>query len=221
MSSPHRRSGAQGSFVVAARSELLVRGLKSLVSEEPGLRVLGTATDAMGALQAIRTHRPDIVVVGVELAMPLERLIDRQDVSFRAILVSTRPFMPSNAEKETNNACSFFDSNAPVEQIRALIQISAQCRERQSGVNACKRCALSETLRRSILPLSPREQDVFAQIGKGRGNSEIASHLRISVKTVEAYREHIKAKLGLDSSFALNNAAVAWIDGRFPEERTA
>jgi DNA-binding NarL/FixJ family response regulator len=134
MSSPHRRSGAQGSFVVAARSELLVRGLKSLVSEEPGLRVLGTATDAMGALQAIRTHRPDIVVVGVELAMPLERLIDRQDVSFRAILVSTRPFMPSNAEKETNNACSFFDSNAPVEQIRALIQISAQCRERQSGV---------------------------------------------------------------------------------------
>ena len=47
----------------------------------------------------------------------------------------------------------------------------------------------------------------------GRGPSEIAAELQISVKTVESHRENIKDKLSLDSGEALLHAAMRWRDG--------
>ena len=61
-----------------------------------------------------------------------------------------------------------------------------------------------------ISTLSDREFEVFRLIGRGHINQGIAAQLHISVKTVEAHREHIKAKLHLTSSTALNLLAVRW-----------
>jgi DNA-binding NarL/FixJ family response regulator len=206
------------SVLVAARSDIVVRGLMSILSEKPSLRALESANDANTALLAIRTHRPDIALIDIELATPLRSLLNDHDFPFRAILVSTRPFPPGKLMRINNSACSLFDLNTPPDKLRRLLRISSHCSERQAGSNFCENCELRATLRKRALPLSAREQDVFTLIGSGKRNREIASHFHISVKTVEAYREHIKTKLGLDSAFALNNAAAAWIDGRFPEK---
>jgi DNA-binding NarL/FixJ family response regulator len=52
--------------------------------------------------------------------------------------------------------------------------------------------------------------EVFEQIGKGLSTREIADKLHLSVKTVETYRDHIKAKLGLDNSTELMRQAMIW-----------
>lgn len=59
--------------------------------------------------------------------------------------------------------------------------------------------------------LTDRELEVFSMIGTGQSMKEIADKLCLSVKTVEAHREHIKQKLNLKSSaelirFAIRNA---------------
>lgn len=56
--------------------------------------------------------------------------------------------------------------------------------------------------------LGDRELQVLQMIGAGMPTREIAASMNISVKTVEAHREHIKQKLGLDSAAALLRYAL-------------
>jgi len=61
-----------------------------------------------------------------------------------------------------------------------------------------------------VTPLSDRELEVFTLIGHGRRSREIAEALNISVRTVDAHREHIKKKLNLDDATALIRYAIEW-----------
>jgi DNA-binding NarL/FixJ family response regulator len=60
----------------------------------------------------------------------------------------------------------------------------------------------------SVERLSDRELQVLRNIGAGMSSREIAEKLFISVKTVEAHREHIKQKLNLASSADLLRYAI-------------
>jgi DNA-binding NarL/FixJ family response regulator len=63
----------------------------------------------------------------------------------------------------------------------------------------------------SLARLTDRELHVFRAIGDGKANKQIALEMKLSVKTVETYREHLKYKLGLGSGAALVEAALAWL----------
>ena len=54
---------------------------------------------------------------------------------------------------------------------------------------------VTETDASAVDRLSDRELEVLDLIGQGYGAAEIAKTLRLSVKTVNAYRDHIKEKL--------------------------
>jgi DNA-binding NarL/FixJ family response regulator len=59
--------------------------------------------------------------------------------------------------------------------------------------------------------LTDREFEVFRLVGLGCNTAEIASQLHISIKTVDAHREHVKRKLNLRSGTALNLLAIRWV----------
>ena len=59
--------------------------------------------------------------------------------------------------------------------------------------------------------LSNRELEVFGLIGKGYGRKEIAGVLNVGVKTVGAYKEHIKKKLDLKNASELIKHAIEWV----------
>ncbi len=58
--------------------------------------------------------------------------------------------------------------------------------------------------------LSDREFEVFELIGSGLQIRQIAKQLHLSIKTIEAHREHIKQKLNLGSATELLKYAVQW-----------
>jgi DNA-binding NarL/FixJ family response regulator len=66
----------------------------------------------------------------------------------------------------------------------------------------------------SVEKLSDRELEIFELLGQGRGTSQIAHDLCLSVKTIEAHRSHIKAKLGITTAPELVRAAVEWLTRR-------
>ena len=59
--------------------------------------------------------------------------------------------------------------------------------------------------------LSNRELQVLELLGAGLGTRVIAIKLGLSVKTIEAHREHIKHKLGLSSASLLLGYAANWL----------
>lgn len=59
--------------------------------------------------------------------------------------------------------------------------------------------------------LSDRELEIFCLVGNGRTTRQIAEALFISRKTVEAHKENIKNKLGLESAAELARTAALWV----------
>lgn len=84
----------------------------------------------------------------------------------------------------------------------ALLRLLATWRRQRQGQD----CALL-LLRQQLSALSPREQRVFAALGKGQLNREIAAAFGLSVATVETYRKSISGKVGISGS-ELVRAAV-------------
>ncbi len=58
--------------------------------------------------------------------------------------------------------------------------------------------------------LSQREFQVFQLLGSGGDNTHIATQLGISVKTLNAHKEHLKEKLALPCTRDLRAAAMEW-----------
>jgi DNA-binding NarL/FixJ family response regulator len=59
--------------------------------------------------------------------------------------------------------------------------------------------------------LSDREMEVFQLLGEGLGVRKIAENLFVSVKTVEAHREHIKQKMKFKNSAELLRYAFQYV----------
>jgi len=58
--------------------------------------------------------------------------------------------------------------------------------------------------------LTDREFEVFQLIGQGKTTRAIATHLHLSIKTVEVHRANIKQKLQLKTGPELIHYAVRW-----------
>lgn len=68
---------------------------------------------------------------------------------------------------------------------------------------------LSQAARRQAESLSPREREVLAMLADGLTNREMAEKIGVSIRTVEAHREHIVAKLGIGRVAVLTKFALA------------
>jgi len=62
--------------------------------------------------------------------------------------------------------------------------------------------------------LTDREFEIFQLMGQGQGTREIAEKLHLSIKTVDAHRANIKAKLKLNSATELIRYAVRWAESQ-------
>ena len=65
-----------------------------------------------------------------------------------------------------------------------------------------------------LTALTDRERAVLLELAKGQTNGGIAEALCLSVSTIEAYRERMKEKLGVESSPMLLRYAVRWCKDR-------
>jgi DNA-binding NarL/FixJ family response regulator len=91
------------------------------------------------------------------------------------------------------------------------IYVSAAMRDRLLETMFSQR---EETEAPSVERLSDRELEVLEHIGQGYGATEIAKELNLSVKTVNAYRDHIKEKLRIGGAGDLRRFAVKWVQSR-------
>jgi DNA-binding NarL/FixJ family response regulator len=71
--------------------------------------------------------------------------------------------------------------------------------------------AVSKKLFRTQAPrplLTPRESEILSALGRGESSKQIARDLGLSVRTVEAHRQSIKRRLGIEGQAELIKYAV-------------
>jgi DNA-binding NarL/FixJ family response regulator len=195
-------------------------GLAQLIGQESDLVVYGEAEDAHGALEAIKEFEPDIAVVDISLkdSSGIELI---KDIKIRwpalPVLVLSMHEESFYAERALRAGAMGYVAKAEasmkvVDGIRKVLGGGVYVSDKISSKMLRKLVGGSKDL--DVFPidkLSDREFEVFELIGQGLQTREVADKLHLSVKTVDAHREHIKRKLKLDSATELLKYAVQWV----------
>jgi DNA-binding NarL/FixJ family response regulator len=199
------------------------QGLAQLINSEPDLTVTGQGEDAYGSLRAIKENRPDLVLVDVSLkdsdGIELMKELKAQDPNLPVLILSMHD-ESLYAERALRAGAKGYimKQEAPQTLLGAIRKVldGEVYVSQKMGATLLQRMVGSKKSD-GALPmdrLTDRELEVFGMIGAGLGVKEIAEKLYLSVKTVEAHREHIKEKLNFKSSaellrFAIRNAPGA------------
>jgi DNA-binding NarL/FixJ family response regulator len=185
---------------------LVLEGLRALMEAERDVQVVGTTTDGQRVPELVKLHRPDVVVLDLELGTTngyevLKRLrAERLDVK---VLVLTAygdgESMRAALEHQADGIALKTDSPArTVDALRAV----------NSGVlvfpQAARRWMRKPAERPIAGPsaLSDREREVWALLASGKSNSEIARQLGVSASTVKFHTQNLFQKLGVSNRTA-------------------
>jgi DNA-binding NarL/FixJ family response regulator len=194
-------------------------GLIQLINREPDLLVCGDAESAPQALAAVKSGRPDLVLV--DITMPgksgLEFIKDmRAQYPDVAVLVMSMHDENLYAERVLRaGGRGYIMKNQGGERILEAIR---QVLQGQVYVSHSMSAALLDILTRrpsrnteaTLGVLSDREFEVFQLIGEGLSALQIAQRLNLSIKTVGTHRQHIKQKLKMRTGPELVRQAVRW-----------
>lgn len=187
----------------------LVRdGLRARLGPLPGLEIVGEAGSAAEALEGIAEVRPDLVLAdvgmkgmsGIELASHLHA--SQPDVRVLMLSMYDNPEYVQQALQA--GARGYVLKDAPAAEIVAAIEAVAAGGTFLSS-------AVSHRLFANQQPrplLTPRESEILSALGRGDSSKQIARDLGLSVRTVEAHRQSIKRRLGLEGQSALIKYAV-------------
>lgn len=204
--------------LIALTSPLRRRGLLDLLTEMPGLAVVAQSLNDSDTIDRLRGTNPDILVVDPVIWHELQSWRSELGAIPRTLVLGRNLHIGNCLSPGMNAACGFAGDGASEGLVREILQTLAVCRQSRANGH-CGQCPALKTLRPPDLGLSVREQQVFDRIGRGEGVTTIAATLRVSVKTVESFRESIKRKLGLSTAHELVRAAVEWEAGEFVPRR--
>lgn len=203
-------------IILASPAGLVLLGLRQVIASIDNTKIVATATSAPALARTLRQHPADVLILDQDLAEAASSTLLEHPT--RTLLLSPRTH--SGRSTIPASACGFISERSPLEQARNALKIALSCRGRACPVTssrrsaACSDCPLPDSLRAvQPLPLSQRELEVFALIGRGLATRTIASQLHRSIKTIETHRENIKRKLGLDNASELVDAARRWTKG--------
>ena len=200
-----------GIRVLLVDDHLVVRsGLRALLGTQPDLEVVAEASSGGEALQLVREHAPDVVVM--DLAMGpgmdgIEAIRQIRDLSRgQAVLVFTTYDSDADIVRAVDSgAMGYLLKDAAPEEIFAAIRGAVQGRSVMSPPVASR---LFQQLRNPEEVLTPREAELLSLLTEGLSNRELGQRLFISEATVKTHLAHIYSKLGVDSRAAAIATAI-------------
>lgn len=180
-------------------------GLRSLLSEEPDLQVVGEAANGEQALALVERVEPDVVLLDLRMPGALDGLGTLAQMRARRPRTQVVVLTTFVGEREVREAVAqgaigyLLKDALKDELLRAL-------RNAAAGRPALHPEAQRHLMRRVVaseqpLPhadLTARELDVLRLLGEGHSNRTIAARLDLSEGTVKGYVSTVLSKLGVD-----------------------
>jgi two-component system response regulator DevR len=184
--------------------EVVLLGLRTVFSREPGFRIVGEATTATDAVAKACKLRPDVVLLDI-------RIPDQAGIRVCTEILEGSPgskviFLTSYADEETVMAALLAGAEGYL-----LKDIGAEALIRSIRIVASGQSILDPAITKqafqwmktlaapsgegSLDSLSPQEKAVLALVAEGKTNKEIAASLGLSDKTVKNYLANTFQKL--------------------------
>lgn len=176
-------------------------GLGLLLEAEQCIEVVAEAGDVDGAVRAVLGHRPDVLVL--DLNMPgtqtaLEALpLVRESSPRTATVVLTMQEDPEYARRALRaGALGYVLKEAADAELVEAVRRAADGQPYLNPSLGARLAAMPEQPTGPPDNLSERELEVLRLLALGHTNAEIGLQLFLSVRTVETHRAHVQQKLG-------------------------
>ena len=199
-------------LVIADDHAIVRSGLRMLLDAEPDFQVVAEAGDVPSALHYVRAHRPSILIL--DLNMPGEPSLPAigkflEGSPETRIVVLTMQSDPGFAREALRaGALGYVLKEAADAELVEAVRLAAQGRTYLHPELGAKLAAAPPEPQGPPDDLTEREVEVLRLIALGHTNSEIASQLYLSVRTVESHRAHIQQKLRLSTRAELVRYAL-------------
>jgi DNA-binding NarL/FixJ family response regulator len=192
--------------VVLADDHALVRaGIRALLEKVAGVEVVGEADNGRQALELIKRSAPNLILLDISMTElgGLEALprIVRDFPAVKVLILSGHANEEYVLRALRCGAAGYMLKEAAAEELELAIKAVAQGNTYLSP--SVSRTVVESYLHRAagekgpIEQLTARQREVLQLIAEGKNTKEVAGMLEISIKTVEAHRLQLMARLGI------------------------
>lgn len=203
--------------MLADDHEVVRSGLRMLLEQDPGIKVVAEAPDGAQAYAVATREKPDILLMDISMPPGQSGLVACEKIS--KDLPSTKVvILTMFAEPEylfytlRGGAAGYVLKNSTSEELLAAVRAVAEggsyVHPKMTALLTKQLVGEAEEEDRSYRQLSNRELEILQLLAKGYTNKEISEQIFLSVKTVEAHRSKIYQKLGLKTRADLVDYAL-------------
>jgi two-component system response regulator NreC len=196
--------------IVLADDHAVVRsGLRLLLDAEEGLEVVAEAGEIDTTKRMVRAHRPDVLVLDLNMPGPPSLPAIPELAQRTAIVVLTMQSDPAFAREALQaGARGYVLKEAADAELVEAVRAAAEGRT-YLNPSLGARMAAAPPPAGPPDGLTDREIDILRLIALGHTNAEIAEQLFLSVRTVESHRAHIQHKTGQSTRAELVKYALS------------
>lgn len=205
--------------LIADDHEVVRKGLRTLLEEQPGWQIAGEASDGREAVEKAKALKPDVTVL--DISMPTLNGLE-----------ATRQMMKNNPQARVL-VLTMHESDPLIREVlgagaRGYLLKSDAGRDLVNAVDAIRRNKTFFTARVAQMVLdgyldkkppkvdaevprdrlTPRQREIIQLLAEGKSSKEVAVALNLSIKTAETHRANIMRRLDCHSVSELVRYAV-------------
>ncbi|MBY7949750.1 response regulator transcription factor [Vibrio fluvialis] len=199
--------------VIVDDHRVVLEGFMARLEMEPEIEVIATASNGLEALEVVKQHRPDVILMDVSMpimnGIDATRLIKEEVPDVKVLMLTMHDNREYIMKVMQAGAVGYM-----LKEISAEKMVQAIKTVNLGSTYFCE--SVTQTLfTQDIIPsaqkpnpLSRREEAVLKMVAQGHSSKKIASLLNISYRTVETHRQNIKHKLDIHSTAELAQYAI-------------
>ncbi|MDF0534446.1 UvrY/SirA/GacA family response regulator transcription factor [Shewanella sp. A32] len=196
--------------------ELVRTGIRRILEDEKGIRVIGEANDGESAVQWCRQNEADVILMDMNMpgigGLEATKKILRYQPEAKIIVLTIHSEDPFPTKVMQAGASGYLTKSArPPEMLQAIRQVAIG--QRYLSPEIAQQMALSQFNQTDDNPfksLSERELQIMLMITNGEKVNDISEQLSLSPKTVNSYRYRLFAKLGISGDVELTKLAIRY-----------
>lgn len=205
-------------LIIADDHKIFLDGLVSLLSDYDNFEILATATSGEQLIELVNKHEPDIIITDISMkgltGIEATKIIIETNPEVKVLVLSMHTSEEFVLNSVKAGASGYLPKDSPSKELIDAINTLARGESyfnREISEQFLKNYIRKQQLVKNLIEkedLTARELELLKLVATGLSNKEIAEKLFISLKTVEAHKNHILQKLKLKNSIELTLYAI-------------
>lgn len=203
--------------ILIADDHTLVRaGMRALLENLAGIEVIAEASDGRTALELIKQKRPDVALLDIGMpglnGIEVAARASKEEPQVRLLILSMHTNEEYVLQALRAGASGYLVKGADTVELE--LALKALMRGESYLSPAVSKHLISDYAKRvggeagSLELLTPRQREILQLIAEGHSTKEIASLLKISIKTVETHRSVLMERLDIHDVAGLVRYAI-------------